>query len=259
MTGKATLRNSPQGSSCASQGHSDWGDAVVVHRDQKLSVPLQTHQRELPQRHIEPPIGAVIEYQRLPKALGDKGGDLRQASTVAGRCGRAIRHLGIQHDGIHRLHHGDGQIRPHPAGDIQLVKRRVRGEDLGAPLAAKQDTALVKDAQPLRLGIAGRAGADLQGDPVEKPHIDGVEPAVEGDRLYVRINIQQLRRAPLDHLGCTKHLLCRCGGIEAQILHTVLVAAGVKDLPCMDANGLAHAAQIADGARHQILRHGMTS
>ena len=134
------------------------GHAVVVSGHEQLGIPLQPHQRKLPQCHIKPPVGAVIEHQRLPEALGNKGRDLRQAPAVAGRCGWAVRHLGIQHDGIYRLHHSNRQICPHTAGDIQLVKRCVGGEDLGVPLTAEQDAALVKDAQPLQ----PRSGASIE-------------------------------------------------------------------------------------------------
>ena len=194
----------------------------------------------------------------MVEALGDEGGDLRQAAVAAAGLA-AVLGTGVQHDGVHRLHHRRGQVAAAAAGDIQIVQHRVGGENLGATLAAEENDPLVKDAQALRLGTAGSAGADLESDPVEKPHIDGVEPPVEGDGLHVGIDVEQLRRAAPHHLAGRQHLLSRCRGVKAQILHAVLVTAGVEDLMGMDADGLTHAAQIADRAGHTVFRHRKTS
>ena len=230
------------------------GDAVVIHRDQQLGVPLQPHQGKLAQGHIEPAASAVVEHQLLAEAAGDERRNFRQAALTAPGLA-AVVHPGVQNDGVHGLHHGGGQVGTHAAGDIQLVNDRVGGKDLGAALAAEQDAALVEHAQALGPDATGRSGTHLQGHAVEKPHVNGVESPVEGHRLHIGVNVQQLRRAAPNHLASGQQLHGRCRGIEPQVLHAVLVAAGIEDLPCMDTNGLANTAQIADRARHSVFRH----
>ena len=157
--------------------------------------PAQPHQGELPQGHIEPAAAAIVKHQGSPKLLGDEGrGSPSGRSRSSGACSRSSARVSSTM-GIHSLHHGGGQVGAHPAGDIQLADDGVGGEDFGAALAAEQDAALVKHAQALCLGARGRPGAHLQRHPIEKPHIDGVEPPVEGHRLHVGIDVQQLRRA----------------------------------------------------------------
>ena len=225
-----------------------------------MGVPLQPHQRKLPQRHVDAPRQRpIVEHQFAVEALGYEGRDLRQAATLPRRGQRDLRHPGAEYDRIDCLHHRNRQIGAHTSRYIQLIQHRVGGEYLGVPLAAEQNAPLVEHAQTLHLSVPRRPGADLQRHPVVEPHIHGVEPPVEGHRLYIGVNIQQLRRAALEHLGAVQHLLGRRRGIEPQILYAVLIPAGVKYLSCMDAHGFPDAVQVADRPRHSIFRHCMTS
>ena len=157
------------------------------------------------------------------------------------------------------LHHGGGQIGADPAGYIHFVHHSFGRENFGTAFAAEEDAALVEHAQAFGLGAAGRTGGHLQGDTVEKAHIDGIEAAVEGDRLHVGVDIEKLRRAAADHLTAAEDFLGGDGGIKAQVFDAVLVTATVEDLPGMDTDGLADAAQIADRARHSVFSHEITS
>ena len=229
-------------------------DAVVIDRDEQLRLALEPHERELPERHeIAAGIG-VVKHEILREAPGDERGNLRQAALTAARLA-AIVHACIKHNRVDGLDHGGGQIRAHPAGNVQLVDDRVGGEDLGAALAAEEDAALVEYAQTFSFAAAGRPVADLQRHAVEKAHVDGIEPTVEGDRLDVGVDVQQFRRAALDHLAPGQKLLRGRGGIKAQILHAVLVAAGIENFPCVDAYGFPDVVQVADRAGHDSISH----
>lgn len=69
------------------------GHAVVVDRDQNLGIPLQTHNGELPQGHVDS--AAVISGGKLPiKEAVDEGRHLTKV-TVAIMAAAAILELSI--------------------------------------------------------------------------------------------------------------------------------------------------------------------
>lgn len=121
------------------------------------------------------------------------------------------------------VHHGYGHIALLDVLAVQSVGAGAGGEDLGAALAAEEDHPLVKDTQALHLLGTGAVAVGVEGDAVEKPHIHGIEAAVEDHRLHVDIGVQQLSFAALDVLGTAEQLLTALSGIEPQLLHAVLV------------------------------------
>ena len=76
------------------------GYGVIQHRHDELGVPLQADDGELPQCHIEPPLGGVHHQVAFEEAL-DRTGDLDEAAflRLAG-----IRHPGAEDHGIQHLH-----------------------------------------------------------------------------------------------------------------------------------------------------------
>jgi hypothetical protein len=82
---------------------------------------------------------------------------------------------------------------------------------------------------------------------------------VKGHRLYIYISIKQLCAPDLGPGAFVQHILGASGEINPQILDTILIPAGVRDLLGMDGQG---AAQILGSAFHGIMTvfsHGNTS
>lgn len=98
--------------------------------------------------------------------------------------------------------------------------------DLRAALAAEEHDALIKGRKTLDLRVARAAVERLQGDAVEKVHVDGVVPAVKVDGLDVHKGVDQLGAAAAQPLRRTQNALRRGRGVKAQILNAILVAAG---------------------------------
>lgn len=234
-------------------------DAIVINRDQQLCIPLKTDQRKLSQCDIVTALSAIVKYQILIKALRNTGGNFSQAAFAAGIILAAIRDTGIQNNGIDSLYHSRGKVAANRPGDIQLLHDSAGREYLCTALAAKQDAALVEDAETLCLGTAGRSGADLKGYPVEKAHINGVKSAVEGYRFHICVDVKQFGGSALDHLACRQDILSGSSRIEAKIVDTILITTAVKNLFRMDAYSLPDTAQITDRARHSIFSHNDTS
>ena len=98
--------------------------------------------------------------------------------------------------------------------------------DLRAALAAEEHDALIKGRKTLDLRVARAAVERLQGDAVEKVHVDGVVPAVKVDGLDVHKGVDQLGAAAAQPLRRAQNALRRGRGVKAQILNAILVAAG---------------------------------
>lgn len=236
------------------------GDTVVVDGNQQLRVALQTYQRKLTQCYIVAALAAVVHDQFLIKAAADAGRQLCDAGLAAATAGgTAIHDAGIQYDGVHSLHHSNGQIALCGIGRIHSLHHSIGTEDLGAALTAKENTAFIKDAQTFGLGIARCTSAYLQCDAIEKAHIYGVEAAVKIDRLYIGIDVQKFCSATFDHLAAIEDGLPRAGGVEAKILNAVLITTAVKNLSRMNTHGFPNATQVADRARHSFFSHRITS
>ena len=84
------------------------GHAVVEHGHEQLAVPLQADDGELPQGY-EGPAVVVAHGQLAAEALAHAGGNLADVAVAAAALA-ALHQLGVQDDGVHRLHHGGGQI-----------------------------------------------------------------------------------------------------------------------------------------------------
>ena len=94
---------------------------------------------------------------------------------------------------------------------------------------------------------------------VEEAHIHGVEAPVEADRLHIHIDVQQLGAAALHGQGAVDDVHTLQLGVKPQVLDAVLIAAGIKNLPGMDANRLTDAAAVRHGTGHNFLGHCNTS
>ena len=233
------------------------GHTVVVDGHQQLGVPLQPDDGELAQGHIDP--SAVVPAGQLPaEAVAHEGGDFTQVA-VAVPLAAAVHDAGVQHDGVHGLHHGDGRVGPLHHLGIRLSGPHLGGEDLGVPLAAEQDGPLVKDAQALHRHRHRAAEIGLERHMVEEAHIHGVEAPVEADRLHIHIDVQQLGAAALHGQGAVDDVHTLQLGVKPQVLDAVLIAAGIKNLPGMDANRLPDAAGVLHGTGHNFLGHCNTS
>ena len=94
---------------------------------------------------------------------------------------------------------------------------------------------------------------------VEEAHIHSVKAPVEADGLHVHIHVQQSGAAALHRQGAVDGIHTLQLGVKPQVLDAVLVAAGIIDLPGMDANRLPDAAGVSHGTGHHFLRHCNTS
>ena len=155
----------------------------------------------------------------------------------------------------HRLHNGHGLVDAGQVLAIQGIQAHLRGEGLGAALAAKEDDPFVKDGQAADLHRPGGAHKGVGGDPIEVADIYGVEAPVEADGLHVGGHVQQLGLGGLDAAGTIKGALRALSEVDAKILNAVFITTGVHDLPGVYADGLADAGGIANGAGHDLFRH----
>ncbi|WP_251447554.1 hypothetical protein [Vermiculatibacterium agrestimuris] len=155
----------------------------------------------------------------------------------------------------HRLHHGHGLVDAGQVLAIQGVQAHLRGEGLGAALAAKEDDPFVKDGQAADLHRPGSAHEGVGGDAVEVAHVYGIKATVEADGLHIGGDVQQLSLASLHAAGPVQSALGALGEINAKILDAILVSTSVHDLPGVYTDSLADAGGIANGAGHDLFRH----
>ena len=241
------------GAAAAGAGAVLVGHAVVEHRHEQLAVPLQADDGELAQGHKGAAV-VVAHGQLAAEALAHAGGNLADVAVAAAVLA-ALHQLGVQDDGVHGLHHGHGHVALLQHLAVQGVDAHLGGEDLGVALAAEEDDPFVKHAQALYLHRTGAGAVGVEGDAVEKAHIHRVEAAVEHNGLHVDVRVEKLGLAPLDGLGAVENVLAGHGGVEAQILDAVLVAAAVKDLLGMDTNGLAVVLHAGNRAGYDTFGH----
>ena len=198
------------------------GEAVVVYRHDKLAVALQTNDGELSQG-AKQRAGAVGEYkvaeiaQNAFRHLAHIGGDT---------AGTGIHELHAQHERVDCLHHGDGLL----GGG----KGRVGREYLGAALASEKHDSLVEHGQPADSILAGEG---LARDLIEIGRVHGVIAPVEADLIDIHAGVEQLCRTGTDAEGTLYVCLTFGGGVHAQILAAILVAAAIVDFSRMDAHG----------------------
>ena len=121
------------------------------------------------------------------------------------------------------LHHSGGSGGGGQALDITAAVLPGGGKHLGASFAAKEDHPLVKHGQTGDLHRPGSPHKGVGGDAVEVPHIHGVESPVEGDRLHIDVRVQQLGAAGFYRHCPVDDLLAAPGGVDPQILDTVLI------------------------------------
>ena len=157
------------------------------------------------------------------------------------------------------FHHRGGQVGLHDVLLIHGARSGLGGEHLGAALAAEEDDPLVEHAQAADLDGTGGAHKGVGGDAVEVADVHGEEAPVEADGLHVDVHIEQLSLAGADGHSPVNGALGALGGVEAQILDTVLIPAGVEDFLGMDTDGLADTGGVLHGAGHNLFRHGNTS
>ena len=166
------------------------GNAVVVGRDEKLAVPLQTDDGKLTEVYVDP-LSLPGEGQLAGESGQDGGGDICTVTAVAVVGLAGVPPLHAEDEGIHRVHHGGGQIA---LGDILLVEalhHSSGGEYFRAPFAAEEDDALVKYRKPADGN--GPSGADkgVCGDAVKVADVHGVETAVEAYGLHIDVRLEQ--------------------------------------------------------------------
>ena len=194
--------------------------AVVVGRHEQLGVPLQADDGKLAQGNKQA-MHIAAGDQLLREAGAHRGRNL--AAVVVVMALAYLHQLHPQDDGIHRLHHGGGSSGSGQALDVTAAVLSGGGEHLGAAFAAKEDHPLVKHRQTGDLHGAGGAHKGVGGNAVEVPHIHGVEPPVEGDRLHIDVRVQQLGATRLHRYRPVNDLLAAPGGVDPQVLDAVFI------------------------------------
>lgn len=225
------------GITAAAAGAFFLGHAVIKNRNEQLAVTLQTNDGELAQRDKDDTV-FLSSGEVAVEALADTGRDLADVAVTAA-VGTPLNQFGVQNDRIDSFHHCNRKVAAFDQLPVQCIDLNLRGEDLGAAFAAEQDHSLVEYAEALHLHRAGTGAVGIQGNAVEVSHVNGVVAAVEGNRFYVNVSVEKFRSAAFYRLGAAEYFLAFGRGEEAQILHTILVSAGIIDLFRMDANGLA--------------------
>lgn len=196
------------------------GHAVVVSGHEQLGIPLQSDNGELAQGDKQ-----AVHIAAGDQLLGEAGAHSRGnlAAVVVMMALAYLHQLHSQDDGVHRLHHSGGSGGGGQALDITAAVLPGGGKHLGASFAAKEDHPLVKHGQTGDLHRPGGSHKGVGGDAVEVPHIHGVESPVEGDRLHIDVRVQQLGAASLYRHCSVDDLLAAPGGVDPQVLDTVLI------------------------------------
>ena len=129
-------------------------------------------------------------------------------------------------------------------------------EALGLAAAAVEHDALGEDGKPRDGRRAGAAQNGVADDAVIECDVDGVVAALVAQRIHIHVREQQLRAAGLCAGGAVQNGLGFGGEIDAQIVHAILVKAGVYDLVRMDAG---RAGITTDGRIGAFVCHKKTS
>ena len=218
-----------------------------------MGFPLQTDGGELADGHIEA-LGFPGHDQRLPEALGDAGGNVRQLRFPAVALAD-LPDFGRQDHRVQRLQNGLGHISA--LEQVSSGHGVGAGKDLGAAVASVEDHPFGKDGDTGDGGGAGAAQNSVADDPVVEGQIDGVEACLVVQRLHADVGEQQLGTAGLDIGGIVQSGLRLLRQIDPQILHTVLIQTTVGDLTGMDTD-LPARVNAASGL-NGVFRHNKTT
>ena len=206
------------------------------------AAPWKLTDRDVPAPHVVG--GHKILAHRVKDELGDD-------DIVAARRFARIDQRTVQTDRVNCADDGLGLI---VKGDDRGFA--VGAEGFDAALAAKQHDALVKDR---KAAAELAAGEGFGCDTIEVRTIHGIIAAVEAHRLDIDVGVQKLCRLGADADGVVEIGLRGEGGVDAQLVDAVLVAAAVKNLVCIDGNGLSDARGISDRPGNNSVRHDTTS
>jgi hypothetical protein len=133
-----------------------------------------------------------VEEQSFGKlSLTNAGSSRTPASSSIGRVAD-IGPLHPEDDGIDRLHDGDWEIGGFDGARIDIMQVDLRGENLGAPLAAEEHDPLVEYAKARDLGAPAHKGERFAPHLVEIAEIDGIVPLIESDFLDIYRDVQKL-------------------------------------------------------------------
>ena len=213
--------------------------------DQELSSALQTDYGELADRDVPSP-RRVRSNQSLGECRVDK---LRNAPLL--KLGRQ------QALGLDELHVQRYRIDGLYDAGREIIRPRYRRYCIGrkaldAPAPAEEHNALVEYRKS---GYGLRVGEGLAGDLVEIGAFNRVVASVEGYRLHIYLNVQQLGgfRA---HTQSILYVGLRGDGRKhPEVVNTILVAAAVKYLIGINAYGFADACRALYRPRHNSVGH----
>jgi hypothetical protein len=236
----------------ASAGAFFFGHAVIIDGNKQLGIPLQTDNGELPQCHIDP-TGIIAAAEVTSKAAVYAGRYFAQRTIGTGAVSV---NAGIQKKGFYSFYNSYGKIALFHQLGIAFAGMGAGGENFGAAFTAKENGALIKDAKAFHRDRHRCAETCLQSHGVEKSHIHAVESAVEMHRLYIYIDMQELGGAALDGKRAVDGVHVLAFGVKTEILQTIFIPAGVKNLFGVDAYRLADAAAALNGAGDHFIGHG---
>ena len=229
--------------------------AVFGRRNEILGGALNTDDRENAESD-EKLVAVVTVIKRTVHAGGDPGRNIVAAATAAAASGAGLHNAGGEQNGVHDLHHSDGQVVR-----IVVAIAEVTRTDAGittvntdVPYATVKNDLLLHHGNTGELLVATKPHAGLQVHLNIKADGNLVEALVEADGIYADVSPEN-PGAFRTHIGAVlDNLLPEIGKKDAGILVAIAVTAGIQYAKGIDTDGFPVGRGAAAG-RASIIRH----
>jgi hypothetical protein len=190
-------------------------------------------------------------YCQIPTVLGrvakravnrsaNMSGNVAAATATAAFGGR-FKNLGTKYDRIYDLHDGNGGIggvATELRGAAEIVVGRAL-EDTDVALSAEENDLFLKHRNALEFLNATGADAGLKGELDVEFDVDGVESAIEGNRVDVDLCPGDAGTLDTDVGRVRYDVIPKIGQQYTDVLEAITVATGVENAVCLDADRIS--------------------
>ena len=227
------------------------GHTEVVDRHEHLNLTLELDYHEYAECYENGAFAATV-VEAAAEATADRAWD---AAAIAWLTNGD--QSGAQTDGLGDLAGNARQIAAGLSLQVIVVTDIFRAEDLDTALAAEENGLLGADTKTADLaGVAHGGNGYIEAYAEIDGQLNAVVAAVEGDGLGVDKDVAHLGGLELDGDGVVDELLVALDKVDADVLETFAVAAGIIDAAGVNADSLLETILVRNARLETVIVHG---
>lgn len=217
------------------------GNTVFGSLYQILTGTYQTHDREETKRYYKVAVAVIVIHNSAAKAalhvLGNIAHTAAAAATAAVSFG--FHHVGVKHNGLHRLHHsGRNTARWAAESGNSAVIVGIAGaaEHINVALAPPKYNFFLYDSNSLKFLCTVASNTGFKGKLYIKTDHNLIETTIEADRVNGDVSPGNACILHTNISSPIKHIPTEIGQLHAHILKAVAVTAGIENTVCFNAD-----------------------